>query len=308
MNVTARQDVDSLLPMPEEPDISHIEIDDGAPVDSALAEKNMRLLTEPLYTSWSGPPLREDDPPGKKRDFWVSANVGLFAAVHEPPLVPDVFLSVDARAHSGMFKHKRHRTYFFWEVGKPPEVVIEIVSNRDGGELTRKRRGYARMRIAYYVVWDPLGTLGEPSLHSFELRGDLYIPKSDLWFPAAGIGLTLWQGQFEETEGTWLRWCLADGSLIPSGKERAESATECALAARAQAESAKERAASAKAQAEAAKEQAASAKAQAEAAKEQAASAKAQAEAAKEQAVSAEARAERLASRLRELGLSPDDD
>ncbi len=33
---------------------------------------------------------------------------------------------------------KKHRSYFMWEFGKPPEVVIEIVSNREGEELERK--------------------------------------------------------------------------------------------------------------------------------------------------------------------------
>ncbi len=34
----------------EEPDISHIEIDDGEPVDNIVAEKQHRLLVSSLYT------------------------------------------------------------------------------------------------------------------------------------------------------------------------------------------------------------------------------------------------------------------
>lgn len=50
-----------LLPLPsddevEEPDVSLLVTEDDAPVDSILTEKQERLLTEPLYSSWSGPP------------------------------------------------------------------------------------------------------------------------------------------------------------------------------------------------------------------------------------------------------------
>jgi hypothetical protein len=30
-------------------------------------------------------------------------------------------------------------------------------------------------------------------------------------FPEVGLGLTLWQGEFENVGGTWLRWCYASG-------------------------------------------------------------------------------------------------
>ncbi len=29
---------------------------------------------------------------------------------------------------------KKHRSYFLWEFGKSPEIVIEVVSNRKGAE------------------------------------------------------------------------------------------------------------------------------------------------------------------------------
>jgi Uma2 family endonuclease len=217
----------------EAPDVSDIVIDDGAPVDNMLSEKQMRLLTEPLYTCWEGPPPRDQE---QKRAFLVAANVGLFATPHDPPLVPDTFLSLDVEAHPDLWKEKRHRTYFFWEFGKPPDVVIEVVSNRQGGELGAKKRGYARMRILFYAVWDPMGMLGEPGLHAFELRGDLYVPLRTPWFEAAGLGLTEWHGFFENMDGDWLRWCRQDGTVIPTGAERAETAEARAETAEARAE------------------------------------------------------------------------
>jgi hypothetical protein len=40
----------------EDPDVSALVIQDDAPRDNIFAEKQERLLTEPLYSSWSGPP------------------------------------------------------------------------------------------------------------------------------------------------------------------------------------------------------------------------------------------------------------
>jgi Uma2 family endonuclease len=231
----------------EAPDVSQIVIDDGAPVDSVLSEKQMRLLTEPLYSSWLGPPEQEE---GERRPFLAAANVGLFSTPHDPPLVPDVFLSLDVEAHPDLWKEKKHRSYFFWEFGKPPDVAIEIVSNREGDELTRKKRGYARMRILYYAVWDPLGMLAAPALHRFELRGDLYVPLAAAWFPSVGLGLSEWRGRFEHTEGEWIRWRREDGALVPTGAERAASAEARAVGAEARAVGAEARAESAEARAQ----------------------------------------------------------
>ena len=41
-----------------------------------------------------------------------------------------------------------------------------------------------------------------------------------VWLEGVGIGLTLWEGQFEEDmTRLWLRWCDRDGQVIPTGAE-----------------------------------------------------------------------------------------
>lgn len=72
--------------------------------------------------------------------------MGLYPSSKQPPIVPDVFLSLDVQVAENWWE-KRHRSYFFWEFGKPPEVVIEIVSYREGNETGRKLLDYARMRV-----------------------------------------------------------------------------------------------------------------------------------------------------------------
>jgi Uma2 family endonuclease len=179
--------------LPEElPNVDDIVTEDDTPVDNIFSEKQQRLLTEPLYASWVGP--------GEGRPFVVFANVGLFFSIYEPPLVPDVFLSLDVKLPEDLWE-KRHRTYFFWEFGKPPEVVIEVVSNRKGDEATRKLRDYARIGIAYYVIFDPLGQLGKEVLRVYGLNyGKRYVPITPQELPGIGLRLTLWRGVYEDLE------------------------------------------------------------------------------------------------------------
>jgi hypothetical protein len=193
------------------PNIDHIAIDDGAPVDGMYSEKQMRLLASTLYDSWPGP--------GEGRPFLALANVGLFYAVRQPPVVPDVMLSIDVEA--GDLSQKRYNTYFLWEYEKTPDVVVEIVSNREGDELGRKRALYERIGIRFYVVWDPLLYLGDKRLHVFILHGKQYVANG-LWFAEVGLGLKEWRGLFEGHEDLWLRWCDEKGELIPTAAERAE--------------------------------------------------------------------------------------
>ncbi len=194
------------------PDISDLVIEDDTPVDNLISEKQQRLLTEPLYSNPSAL---------ANRSFLLAANVGVFYAVRQPPLVPDVFLSLDVEVPQD-WREKKNRAYFIWEFGKPPDVVIEIVSNKEGNELGSELDGYARMGVAYYMVFDPLQRLGETLQRSFELRAGRYREMSTAWLDAVGIGFTLWDGTFEGKDDRWLRWCNADGVVIPTGAENAE--------------------------------------------------------------------------------------
>ncbi len=200
--------------LPEElPKVEELITEDDTPVDSFPSEKQQRLLTEPLYSSWAGP--------GEGRSFLVAANVGLFASVREPPLVPDVFLSLDVRVPEDWWS-KRRRTYFFWEFGKPPEVVSESVSNQEGGETDTKMRSYARLGIPYYVIYDPLEQVQEGVLRAYELTPwREYVETSPERLTGVGLGLTLWHGTFEGKEDVWLRWQDEEGNLILTGAERA---------------------------------------------------------------------------------------
>lgn len=195
------------------PDIQGIITEDDTPVDNLPSEKQQRLLTEPLYSAWSGP--------GEGRPFLAAANVGVFSMVRTPPVVPDMFLSLDVEV-AGDWWQKAHRSYFLWEFGKAPDLVLEIVSNQEGGEDGEKKLKYQRMRVPYYVIYDPLCQVMPEALTVYRLVDAVYERQEARSIPLIGLGLTLWEGVFEGKQETWLRWTDAEGVLIPTGKELAE--------------------------------------------------------------------------------------
>jgi len=201
-------------------DIETLVTEDDTPVDNMPSEKEQRLLTEPLYSSWSGP--------GGGRSFLAAANVGVFPEPRNPAIVPGVFVSLGVQVHRN-FRDKRHRSYFVWEFGKPPDLVVEIVSNQKGNEVSRKRKRYARMGVCYYVIHDPLHQVMDDEVRVYRLSGDEYERQASPWFPELRLGLTLWDGVFEAVRHRWLRWVDEHGALIPTGHEqrrRAEHAEQ----------------------------------------------------------------------------------
>lgn len=217
-----------------EPDISGLVTENDAPVDNIFSEKQQRLLTESLYSDWAGPA-------DGQRSFIALANVGLFYAAHKSAVVPDVLVSLDVSLPDELWE-KKHRSYFIWEYAKPPEMVIEVVSNRQGGELDHKKSLYASLGIAYYVVFDPALQLSERPLHLFERRQVDYVPLEQPWFPGLELGMMLWQGSYEGQPAQWLRWCRADGGLILTGAELAQQERERAMQERKRAMQERERA------------------------------------------------------------------
>ena len=238
--------------------------EDDTPVDNLFSAMQAHLLVNSLYASWQHPRFG--------RCFIATGNVGVFYAFHRPPVVPDMFLSLDVVLPADLWK-KTNRSYFIWEYGKPPEVVVEIVSNTEGGEEEPdgKLGIYGRMKVERYVVYDPGQQTGGEPLRIYALRGGRLMRTDQTWFEEIGMGVTLWRGQYQGREDTWLRWCDRDGAVIPTGEERAEAERARAEAERARAEAERERAETEHARAEAER-----------------------------------ARAERLAAKLRAAGIDPD--
>lgn len=224
-------------------DISHLVTEDDTPVDNFQSAQQQRLLVDPLYSS------RVLSLP-----FIADANVGLFYKLKGDPIVPDVLLSLGVQRPED-FSQRRNRSYFVWEFGKVPEVCIEIVSNAEGDELTLSKKSqqkgktvckkdiYAQIGTPYYIVFDPLQQIqGKSEMNGALLRvwkispmGHAELTPSQgistagefVRLEGIGLGLTLWEGQFEEeVTRLWLRWCDQDGQVIPTGAEGQDRAQQ----------------------------------------------------------------------------------
>jgi Uma2 family endonuclease len=193
-------------------DVSHLITEDDTPVDNLPSEKQQRLLIETLYNNWSL---------GPGRTFLAAANVGVFNWVKQSPVVPDMFISLDVEIAHDWWK-KEHRSYFTWEFGKPPDLVLEIVSNKEGGENTDKLGRYAWMKVQVYIIYDPMKHIMSEALTIYKLEDGAYHPYSNNKDLLPNLRLTLWQGEFESKLDTWLRWTDSQGNLILTGQELAE--------------------------------------------------------------------------------------
>ncbi|MCB1766387.1 MAG: Uma2 family endonuclease [Candidatus Competibacteraceae bacterium] len=230
-----------------EREMENLVTEDDTPVDNILSEKQQCLLTEPLYGAWPGPALCT---PGHRR-FLALANVGLFYALREPPLVPDMMLALDVPGPGADLSLKANRSYFVWKQGgKPPVVAIEVVSNREAGEDSEKLRKYAIARVEYYVIFDPWRQLSNRVLRIYQLTGQGYLEQAGGLLQGVGLGLRLWQGEYEEMEALWLRWTDTTGRLIPTRTEQAEQERQRILTAEQYAEQERQRALNAESQAE----------------------------------------------------------
>ena len=220
------------LPVELHPNIDHIVTEDGAPVDNQFSEKQQRLLVEVLYCSWQ---------PGET--FVAMSNVGLFFAIRTPPFVPDVLISLGVSSPADPFP-KKNRSYFVWEYGKAPDLVLEVVSNNEGGEDTLKLKGYAKLGITYYIIYDPEEHLSSKPLRVYRLvsgRYELDTSESPV-FASLGLGVRIWPGLYEDMSQTWLRWTTAEGQLLLTGKERASSEVQRADKEKQRADKEKQRA------------------------------------------------------------------
>ncbi len=271
--------------------------EDDEPVDNPLSEKHQRLSTRPLHASWPGP--------GPGRPFLAMANVGMYETPKSSPIVPDMFLSLDVDLPEDIRK-KGNRAYTFWRYGKPPEMVMEIVSPTKGGELDKKKDLYERLGILHYVVFDPWKLLRKQqmvwvfTMDSISLRYKEQQQQGNMWwFPTINLGLTLWKGTFERMHATWLRWCYANRQVVPTGEERAKQE---AIRAKREADARKRADERAKLADEHAKLADKRAKQEAEDRKLADERAKLADERAKQEAE----RAKRLADQLRALGINPE--
>ncbi|HBB32804.1 MAG TPA: hypothetical protein DDZ80_10585 [Cyanobacteria bacterium UBA8803] len=115
--------------------------------------------------------------------------------------------------------------------GDIPAIVMEFLSDADGGEYSAKSTYpygkwyfYERiLQVPVYVIFDPR----DGTLEVHELIGGRYElqPLNDnghYWFVSLGLYLGVWSGTKDNRTGYWLRWWDETGEMLPWGAERVE--------------------------------------------------------------------------------------
>ena len=220
----------------------------------------------------SGIYWRLTDPPerGAEAPDW-------FYVPHVPPLL----------------EGQRRRSYVLWKEIVAPLIVIEFVSGdgseeRDAtsplgnhGAKAGKFWVYEQaIRVPFYAIYE----VDQAAVEVYELVGSHYQrctpnQRGHYPIPPLGVELGIWFGEYMNQTLPWLRWWDADGQLLLNGDERATLEQQRANAERGRADQERQRADQEQQRAD----------------QEQ------------QRAEQERQRAERLASRLRELGLDPND-
>lgn len=190
--------------------------EDDEPMDNLFSEKEQRQLLNSIQNSaidWTD------------RDFMACANVAVYYAKGQC-IVPDMFLAMDVK-HPDDWRKKKDKCYYAWQMGKLPELALEIVSNKVGAEDSDKKKLYAQLGIKYYVIHDPYLYLSDTELLVYELKANanyVLLQNENNFMPEINLGIQLWKGLFEKEESTWARWCTRAGQYLMTGAERAEKA------------------------------------------------------------------------------------
>lgn len=174
-------------------------------------------------------------------DVLVSGEGYLCYDTHDPAdrVVPDCVVAFDVDA-AAIFNRNG---YVIDDIGKPPDLVLEVASRRTGVfDYTRKREVYSRFRVSEYWRFDPTG--GE--YHDQPLAGDRlvngvyqpmplnYEPGGLIWGHSSILGLALcWDSgrlRFYDPEaGEYLR-TLAESEARAEAEQSARQAAEVSAA------------------------------------------------------------------------------
>jgi Uma2 family endonuclease len=199
--------------------------DDAEPLESERHRVQMQLLIDTLNDEWAG-----------RSDVYVGGNMFIYfselQAKHNDFRGPDVFVVTGTR-------RRERKSWVVWqEDGRLPDVVVELTSEStariDRGEKMRLYEGV--LKVDLYCIYEP-GADRVEVFHRVDGRYRPLAPDAAGRFEAAPIGmkLGLWMGTHRGLEGPWLRWFRADGSMVPTGAERAEAERTRAEAAEARA-------------------------------------------------------------------------
>jgi Uma2 family endonuclease len=203
------------------------------PEEPGLPDEFHLLQPELLRNTFHTPTYTEDN-------IFTASDLNLYY----DPLHPQWYKRPDWFAVLGVSRFydqtELRLSYVTWQEGTNPFVAIELISPgteaedlgknlREVNQPPNKWSVYEQiLRIPYYFVFNRYTN----ELHSFGLVMGRYQPLAvnglGVWLEEAGLGLGLWDGEYQGLKRLWLRWYDKGNNWLPTPteqeKQRADSA------------------------------------------------------------------------------------
>jgi Uma2 family endonuclease len=191
---------------------------DDTPVDNELQDLIPSLLKAILAMIWA-----------ERMDWFFGVDMGLYYDPHQPPIVPDGFLSLGVQRY---IEEDLRPSYAIWEEKQVPIFALEVVSATYRGEFTTKKDKYAEIGILYYAVYNPRRRRNPPlEVYRLVNRAYEYLPENPVWLPEIGLGIGREEGTYQGLTRDWLYWYDEQGQRFLTPEERTQQAERRASAA-----------------------------------------------------------------------------
>jgi Uma2 family endonuclease len=203
---------------------------DDTPVDNELQDLIPHLLKSILALIWSD-----------RWDWFFGVDMGIYYDPEQSAIVPDGFISLGVER---FFDERLRLSYVLWEENDiVPTLVIEVVSQKPGGEYSTKMKTYAELGVLYYVIYNPQRRK-KPPLEVYRLEQGTYILQTGnpVWLPELELGIGKDRGTFQGITREWLYWYNQQGERLLTPEELAAAEKQRRQAAEQRANEAERRA------------------------------------------------------------------
>ncbi|MDZ8066853.1 MAG: Uma2 family endonuclease [Nostoc sp. DedQUE08] len=182
---------------------------DDTPVDNELQDLIPSLLKAVLAMAWAD-----------RMDWFFGADMAVYYDPNLPAIVPDAFLSLGVER---FFDENLRLSYAIWEEEKVPILALEVVSQTYRGEYTTKKNEYAKLKVLYYVVYNPTRRRKQ-HLEIYKLVNNEYqlLSGNPVWLPEVGLGIGIERGVYHGITREWLYWYNEQERRLLTPEERAQ--------------------------------------------------------------------------------------
>lgn len=163
-------------------------------------------------------------------EMLIVSNLGLVATVHQRMVVKAPDWLYVPRVHP-VAEGDIRRSYTPYVEGDPVAIVMEFLSQEEGGELSvRSTPPYGKLyfyerilQVPTYVTYDP----DEPMLEVRCWHDGRYVVQTanaegHVWIPELNLWLGIWHGERLGQTMNWLRWWDGETLLLWSAEQAAQ--------------------------------------------------------------------------------------